>query len=529
MPWRRGSSEEESRAYLQARLTTLFKLMFWCYVALMAFIAGAYWAYRNDTTWHIEPKYQSYVYAAFAVGVTVQAFVWRVVLLRRKLSLDQLHRLDAVFAISSNMIIAFCAFAAYDQRQSAYTCLIYTCWTVLTRALIVPSTGTRTAVVTSLAMTPFLIAVAWLTQHNGWTEPGKKDVPAQAMIVGYLQIATVAILLSAYGSRIIYGLQQTVSAVQQLGQYKLGRLLGEGGNGKVYLAHHVLLRRPTAIKLVPAAKVGVGSLERFEREVQFMSQLTHPNTVAVYDYGHSEGLFYYAMEYLGGGIDLQRLVDKHGPQPAERVRQILIQVCNALQEAHALSIIHRDIKPANIILCERGAIPDFVKVVDYGLVKEIAKDTGATTQIVLGTPAYIAPEAFTDPTNVGPGVDLYAIGCVAYFLLTGKRVFTGATDLDTCVQHVTRQPTPVSQLAPDVPASLEAVVMRCLAKTPEERHASAQALADALDELGTIGLWSEDEASAWWTKHRPSELPADATTPPTATITINIEERSEAA
>ncbi len=528
MPWRRGSSEEESRAHLQARLTTLFKLMFWCYVALMAFIAGSYWRYPD-----VQPKHQILVYGAFAVGVTVQAFVWRMVLLRRKLTLDQLHQLDAIFAISSNSIVAFCAFVAYDQRQSAYTCLIYTCWTVLTRALIVPSTGKRTAIVASIAMTPFLFATIWLTQNNTWThdphEPLKKDVPGPAMIVGYMQIATVAVLLSAYGSRIIYGLQQKVSAVQQLGQYKLGRLLGEGGNGKVYMAQHVLLRRPTAIKLVPAAKVGVGSLERFEREVRFMSQLTHPNTVAVYDYGHSEGLFYYAMEYLGGGINLQQLVTQHGPQPADRVRQILIQVCSALHEAHELSFIHRDIKPANIILCERGAIPDFVKVVDYGLVKEVAKDTGASTQIVLGTPAYIAPEAFTEPASVGPGADLYAVGCVGYFLLTAKRVFTGATDLDTCVQHVTKVPTPISEHVDGVPPALEAIIMRCLAKTPAERYASAQELADALRELANIGRWSEDDATGWWTKHRPSETPGDPTTPPTATITIDIEQRSEAA
>jgi len=235
------------------------------------------------------------------------------------------------------------------------------------------------------------------------------------------------------------------------------------------------------------------------------------------------------MEYLGGGINLQQLVTQHGPQPADRVRQILIQVCSALQEAHELSFIHRDIKPANIILCERGAIPDFVKVVDYGLVKEVAKDTGASTQIVLGTPAYIAPEAFTEPANVGPAADLYAVGCVGYFLLTGKRVFTGATDLDTCVQHVTKAPTPIAEHVADVPPALEAIIMRCLAKTPAERYASAQELADALRELGVIARWSEDDATAWWAKHRPSETPGDPTTPPTATITIDIEQRSEAA
>jgi serine/threonine-protein kinase len=337
------------------------------------------------------------------------------------------------------------------------------------------------------------------------------------------------VLLSAYGSTIIYGLQQKVTEVQQLGQYRRGRLLGEGGNGKVYLAHHMLLRRPTAIKLVPAAKVGVGSLERFEREVQHMSQLTHPNSVAVYDYGHSDGVFYYAMEYLGGGINLQDLVTHHNKQPAERVRRILIQVCSALQEAHERKLIHRDVKPANIILCERGAMPDFVKVVDYGLVKELAADSGQSTQIVLGTPAYIAPEAFTDPSSIGPGVDLYALGAVGYFLLTGRRVFTGATDLDTCIQHVTKEPTRPSEHGVEVPKGLEDILMQCLAKKPADRYPSADALAEALTALGSLGDWSDEQAAAWWEKHRRSEVPAEISEQPTATITINITERGAVA
>src|SRR4029079_7147621 len=153
---------------------------------------------------------------------------------------------------------------------------------------------------------------------------------------------------------------------QQLGSYKLGRKIGEGGHGAVYLAHHIMLRRPTAVKLLLPDRVGADNLERFEREVQHMSQLTHPNTVAVYDYGRSpEGHFYYAMEYLGGGIDLEHLVRNHGPQPNGRVAQILAQVCGALSEEHDNQIIHRDIEPANIIVCERGGMSDIAKVVDY--------------------------------------------------------------------------------------------------------------------------------------------------------------------
>jgi len=529
--WRRGSSEEESRAYLQARLTTLFKLLFWCFIALMAFIFSMYALYGewvrpgSSPPQGVVPKNQPYVYGAFAVGVTIQAFIWRVLLLRKKLTLEQLHHIDTAFAIGSNFIIAFCAMVSADQRQSAYTCLIYTCWTVLTRALIVPSTGKRTALVSALAMAPFGIVAAWLSGHSTWV--AAKDVPPNALIAGYVQIAAVAVLLSASGSRIIYGLRQKAAAVQQLGQYSLGRLLGQGGNGKVYMAHHVLLRRPTAIKLVPAAKIAIGTLERFEREVQVMSQLTHPNTVAVYDYGHGEGTFYYAMEYLGGGVDLQNLVVRHGKQPPERVRQILIQVCGALQEAHERNLIHRDIKPANIILCERGGMPDVVKVLDYGLVKELTTETGASQQVVLGTPAYIAPEAVTDPSKVGPGVDLYACGAVGYFLLSAQRVFHGATDLDTCLQHVTKAPPPLAEHGIEVPPALEAILMKCLAKQPGDRYPSAQALADALRDLGSLGDWDDDRAAAWWAKHRPTDVPSSVTEQPTTTLSIDLKERQE--
>jgi multisubunit Na+/H+ antiporter MnhC subunit len=180
--WRRGSGEEEARAHLQSRLTTLFKLLFWCFVALMAFIFAAYYAYRNDRAWSFEPKNQAWVYTAFIIGVSIQAFIWRVILLRRKLSLDQLQSLDLTFVVGSTTIVAFCAFVSNDQRQSAYTCLIYTCWTVLTRALIVPSTGRRTAIVTALAMVPFGIATLYLT--HGHVESRTRDARREVLLQG---------------------------------------------------------------------------------------------------------------------------------------------------------------------------------------------------------------------------------------------------------------------------------------------------------------------------------------------------------
>jgi serine/threonine-protein kinase len=526
-PWSTGTSEEESRAYLQARLTVLYKLMFWCFTVLIGFLWGVYALY-DDPAHRLSPELQPWVNLVFVSGMAVEGFIWRVLLVRRpRLSFTTLHGLDTFFAVASNTIIATCAVLSFDQRQAAYTCLIYACFGLLTRALIVPSTGRRTVIVGVLASIPMALAAVVLPFIHRW--PSGKDVSGPAFFAGFLQIQVVAILLAAFGSEIIYGLRKKVTAAQQLGQYTLGRKIGEGGMGVVYLAHHDLLRRPTAIKLLHPDRVGHDNIQRFEREVQHMSQLTHPNTVAVFDYGRSfEGTFYYAMEYLAG-IDLDQLVRRHGRQPAERVRQIMIQVCGALQEAHDRGITHRDIKPANIILCERGAMPDIAKVVDFGLVKELAKESGASTHAVVGTPAFVAPEAVTDPSSVGPPADLYALGCVGYFLLTGKKVFDGATNVDVCVQHVTKQPVPPSQIAAiHVPRQLEVIVMTCLAKQPSGRPASALDLADQLRALGPFDDWDEARALAWWHAFTPTEQP-DVTEQPTTTITVDVARREKAA
>ncbi len=513
--WGAPANEEEARAYLQTRLTVLFKLMFWSIVALLALLLVMYGAYPA-----IEPRWNSYVYAIFTAGLSLMAFLWRGLLLRRTLAFAQLHAIDLTYSIGTNACIATCAVISYDFRPAAYVCLLYSCFTVLTRALIVPSTGKRTAIVTSLANAPVAVSAIVLAIHGG------QEIPGPGFIVGYFQLGVVAVLLSAAGSRIIYGLRSQVSAAQQLGQYTLIKKIGEGGMGAVYLARHVMLRRPTAVKLLRPDRVGADNLARFEREVQHTSQLTHPNTVAVYDYGRSpDGVFYYAMEYLGGGIDLENLVREHGAQPAGRVVQILAQVCGALAEAHERGIIHRDIKPANIILCQRGIVPDVVKLVDFGLVKQITADTGQSTQVILGTPAYVAPEAVTDPSTIGPASDLYALGAVGYFLLTGRRVFEGKTAVDVCVQHVTATPIPPSTYVA-VPAALEAIIARCLFKQPGDRFADARSLGRALAALEPTA-WAEDDATRWWSTFRPRDTMT--TSAPPELITVDLVNRNTGA
>ncbi len=510
-PWGTGASEEESRAYLHARTLVLWRLMFWCFLVLVVFLAGAYTVYP-----HLRPARQNYVYLGFAAGLVSMIVVQRVWLVRPNLSVKALEAIDTFYVVGSTSIIAMCAVASIDRRQAAYTCLLYACFAVLTRALIIPSTGRRTAIVTSLGFVPLTVAAVILAYKAHWT--GGKDVTPFAFLAGYLQLIALAILLSAAGSQIIYGLRRKVSAAQQLGKYTLVQQIGEGGMGVVYRANHLLLRRPTAVKLMHPQKIGAETVERFEREVQHMARLSHPNTVAVYDYGRSpDGVFYYAMEYLGGGIDLDKLVKKHGKQAAERVRQILIQACGALQEAHDQELIHRDIKPANIILCERGALPDVVKVVDFGLVKELTKDSALSQAVVLGTPGYVAPEAVTDPSSVGAAVDIYALGAVGYFLLSGRPVFQGKTAVDTCLQHVTKTPEPLV----GVPDALAQIIMHCLAKRPNERPASAAALADALRAIEPLGDWDEARATAWWKSFATAQQ-VDPTSTPTMSMVVDI-------
>jgi len=258
-----------------------------------------------------------------------------------------------------------------------------------------------------------------------------------------------------------------------------------------------------------------------------MSQLTHANTVAVYDYGRSpDGVFYYVMEYLDG-IDLEQLVQRFGAQPADRVVPILIQVCGALAEAHRRGLVHRDIKPANIILSERGDVPDVAKVVDFGLVKELAG--GADSQSargIMGTPSYVAPETITDPDAIDPSVDLYALGAVGYYLVTGKRVFEGKTSVEICVQHVTATPIPPSRHV-TVPQELEDILLRCLAKKPADRPWGAVQLAAQLRAVPIGDAWTDDKALAWWREFRVvMAKEAKLTEDSTRSITVDLGDRA---
>lgn len=306
---------------------------------------------------------------------------------------------------------------------------------------------------------------------------------------------------------------------QQLGQYTLEDELGAGAMGVVYRGHHSMLRRPTAIKLLNADKVNDASIQRFEREVQITCRLNHPSTVAIYDYGRTpEGVFYYAMEYLDG-IDLQDLVDRYGPQSPGRVVSILTQICGSLFEAHSQGLVHRDIKPANIMLNQRGGEPDVVKVLDFGLVKAIDEETSAESSSaggLTGTPLYMSPEAIQSPLTVDGRSDLYGVGAVAYFLLTGQSVFDAGSIVELCQKHVDETPvSPSQRMSATISNELEYAVLSCLEKSRAKRPQTARDLAHLLEKCPESQVWSLDEAEAWWSRHsraQSNEDPAEQET-----------------
>lgn len=298
---------------------------------------------------------------------------------------------------------------------------------------------------------------------------------------------------------------------KELGQYTLDEQIGAGGMGVVYRGHHAMLRRPTAVKLLDPEKTTDAAIARFEREVQMTAQLNHPNTIAIYDYGRTpEGVFYYAMELLEG-IDLEELVKEHGPQPEGRVIHLLRQVCASLAEAHGIGLIHRDIKPANMFTGVRGGVYDFVKLLDFGLVKAVDAKKQATITAAgsfAGTPMYLSPEGIETPDKTDARSDLYAVGAVGYYLLTGQPLFEATSVVEVCMHQVNTMPQPPSQrLGREVDAVLENVLMRCLAKRPQQRPVTARVLQAELANCPSANTWTDADAEKWWRKHFPQLCP----------------------
>lgn len=326
--------------------------------------------------------------------------------------------------------------------------------------------------------------------------------PIRWMVIGLLGLLLLSAALILVSTFVIQFLRRRVEQVRQLGQYTLESKIGEGGMGEVYLARHALLKRPTAVKLIRAEQVSEENLARFEREVQTSSQLTHPNTIEIYDYGRAEeGTFYYVMEYLPG-LTLAHLMELEGAIQPARTIYIVRQLCASLSEAHGRGFVHRDIKPLNVILTERGGYFDYVKVLDFGLVREshlLEADHDGIRHEVAGTPPYIAPERLQDPSCMDTGSDLFSVGVIAFNLVTGKQPFAGNSAMEIawyCVN--TSAPRPSEVTDQPIPAGLEHLIVACMARDPAQRPASADDIITWLDAVDLDQRWDQCAALGWW-------------------------------
>jgi serine/threonine-protein kinase len=402
---------------------------------------------------------------------------------------------------------------------------------VAIRAALVPSTPQRTAWVSAWYGVPFLLAIAFLAP-SGSSELTTRPLDAEfAWLLGMSVMMWVyAIITCTVISSVIYGLRSEVWEAQQLGQYTLGKKLGEGGMGQVFEAQHGMMRRPSAIKLLKPGEATESSLRRFEHEVQMTARLTHPSNITIFDYGRTrKNVFYYAMELLEGAT-LQQIVEVGGPLPEGRVTRILDMACGALSEAHDSGLIHRDIKPANIMLCLQGGELDVVKLLDFGLVKDLGM--GSDVQLtqadtITGTPQYMAPEAIREASASDARSDIYALGAVAYFLLAGQPLFDGKTVVEICGQHLHEEPRPLSARGQTIDPDLEALVMACLRKEPEARPQSASELRDRLADC-SVTPWTAGDARDWWDRYGPQlEGTKEPSTAHGATLAIDAHRQVE--
>jgi eukaryotic-like serine/threonine-protein kinase len=487
------------------------------FVALLTLAPSLIFFVRNlidsNLPEHLSLKAQLLHGTVTLVSAAMAVLLWR----RKQLSLSALRSIElAIFG----SLAAFFAWLQYKEFVHGPLVSASHCdWAPLILKHAVGSTSTRWF---------FLIIIYGVFIPNTWRRcllvglglalapliltplAASRQAPLHAeLFFSLLDMATLlalALAIAVFGSHRIQVLEEQAFEAQQLGQYRLKQRLGGGGMGEVYLAEHLLLRRPCAVKLIRPEQAGdPTNLQRFEREVQAMATLTHCNTVEIYDYGHADdGTFYYVMEYLPGQ-NLEHLITCYGPLPPSRAIHLLRQVCRALREAHDVGLLHRDIKPSNIIACERGGVYDVVKLLDFGLVQEtkLGKGSGRLTQhgTIIGSPPYMSPEQAAGKSVLDVRSDIYSLGAVAYFLLTGQPPFVRETAMMLLMAHAYDPVVPPERVRPEVPADLQAVVLRCLEKDPSRRFPDAHSLERALGACAAADQWTEEQAALWWHEH----------------------------
>jgi len=387
-------------------------------------------------------------------------------------------------------------------------------WIISLSGMVPATIGKKTISSMFAAAMPLLV----MFSSYAYFQPELPEGTLTRAGIGGLVTGSIVVGLAVIMSRIIHGLGRKLREARRVGSYHLVEQLGEGGMGEVWRGEHRLLARPAAVKLVGRSaleSLGGASIDRamrrFEREAQETAQLRCPHTINLYDFGiAADGTFYYVMELLDG-LDLESLVTTYGPQPAERVVHLLTQACQSLNEAHQRGLIHRDIKPANIFCCRYGLEVDFVKVLDFGLVKPVRKSGAEATKLtaegaLAGTPAYMAPESVLGDIEVDSLVDIYALGCVAYWLLTGQLVFDASSPMRLAIKHVKEAPeAPSTRTELPVPQWLDDLVLECLAKDPAERPQTAAELIERLNDNQIEPAWSSTRANGWWSLHKPEE------------------------
>jgi hypothetical protein len=447
------------------------------------------------------------------IGIVVSLLLAAVIRSAR-LPLPAVINLGLVFEIVSSYAIAAAEFAdpqALEIHQGFLGLSWVAVWVVLF-TIVVP-TSPRRALLTALASVSSVPGIIGAMILTGTTS---LRVEPALFFLGLVFPYLLVVCMAYVGARVVYNLGTEVRRARELGSYHLEEKLGQGGMGEVWRARHRMLARPAAIKLIRPSAGGNGhaviseeAVRRFEREAQVIARLRSPHTVELFDFGRaSDGAFYYVMELLDG-LDADSLLRRFGPVPAERAIYLLRQVCHSLSEAQSCGLVHRDIKPANIFLCRYGEECDFVKVLDFGIVRTVP-DPGDMNPLhtrenaVHGTPAFIAPEQAMG-TGLDGRADIYAIGCVAYWLLTGKLVFTAESSMAMLVQHARTPPTPPSARTHlPIPKGLEDLVMSCLEKDPANRPQSARELSLRLAEVESTSVWTQDRAQEWWATHQPA-------------------------
>jgi serine/threonine-protein kinase len=459
------------------------------------------------------------VVAALVIGISLLVFALAVLAVSGRVNPYRLLEIGLIYQVVGAIgieidLLWWPTFGLWPEDGSfAINGISWTCPWIIAFPLIVPATPARATVaaLVSASVRPLVLVVLAL-QGVPFAAAGVDAGVLLDLVLPNYVCAAIAIV----GARIVWSYGSDIAEARRMGSYRLVERLGEGGMGEVWKAEHQMLARPAAIKLVRgnAGTAGLdrtsgSAIRRFEREVRATAELRSPHTVVVYDYGFTaDRTFYYVMELLEG-MSLQRLVQDYGPLPAERVIHILRQACDSLSEAHAHGMVHRDIKPANIFVCRYGREHDFVKVLDFGLVKHVGQAAARETELTeaglfAGTPAYSSPEAATDGDPIDARSDIYSLACVAFWLLTGRTVFDAPTALAMLVHHVRQEPSPPSKYAElEVPSELDDLILECLRKDKSERPESAEVLDARLGAIAAGNSWTQERAREWWDLNHP--------------------------